>query len=380
VIGLVLAFIAGNIYKISLFASDVRVSVLDVVVILMTIFAVVTHHKTINIKNLKSPLGLFLLIALISLIPAYFRFGLSAVEVGGLYLLRFAVYASLFWTVQKLFKPSQIGKVITVLGLTLVITGLGQYILLPDVRFLKTLGWDDHYYRVVGTLLDPGFMGIMLVMFLVFLSEFKDRAHKLLWVVTYISLLLTYSRSSYLAYLVAMAFVAYKNKSIKFLLITWTILILSVPILPRASSGEGVKLERTSSIQARLDNWRNSLFIIKDNPITGVGFNTYRYAQKQYGFISDSDWQTTHAGAGADSSLLFVGATTGLIGLMCYLLYLSTLWKYEKMRPALLAILVHSWFLNSLFYPFVMVFLALFMANSLPSIPSESGSPKRRLQ
>jgi O-antigen ligase len=320
------------------------------------------------------------LIALVSLIPAYFRFGLTAVEVGGLYLLRFAIYASLFWTVQKLFKPSQIGKVITVLGLTLVITGLGQYLLLPDVRFLKILGWDDHYYRVVGTLLDPGFMGIMLVLFLVFLSEYKDRAHKLLWVVTYISLLLTYSRSSYLAYLVAMTFVAYKNKSIKFLLITWTILILSVPILPRASSGEGVKLERTSSIQARLDNWRNSLFIIKDNPITGVGFNTYRYAQKQYGFISDSDWQTTHAGAGADSSLLFVGATTGLIGLMCYLLYLSTLWKYEKMRPALLAILVHSWFLNSLFYPFVLVFLALFMANSLPSAPSETGSPKRRLQ
>lgn len=379
-IGLVLAFIAGNIYKITLFSSDVRVSVLDLVVFFLVLFALYKNHIYIPLKNLKTPLGIFIIVALASLIPAYFRFGQKAVIVGVLYLVRFGLYASLFWVFKKLFNSNQIKKLIMVLGLTLVFTGLVQYFLMPDIRFLKTFGWDDHYYRVVGTLLDPGFMGIMLVMFLVFLSEFKDRVHKMLWVVSYIALLLTYSRSSYLAYLVTMGFVAYKKKSIKFLLITWTILALSVPILPRASSGEGVKLERTSSIQARLDNWRNSVVIIKDNPVLGVGFNTYRYVQKQYGFISESDWQTTHAGAGADSSLLFVGATTGVVGLICYLLYLSSLWKYEKMRPVLVAVLVHSWFLNSLFYSFVLVFLALFMVNSLPSALYEPGSRKNRLQ
>ena len=82
------------------------------------------------------------------------------------------------------------------------------------------------------------------------------------------------------------------------------ILGLTIVILPRVSSGEGVKLERMSTVWARIASWKKAWEIFSDNPIIGVGFNTYRYAQKAS--------PESHAGAGSDSSILLVMATTGI--------------------------------------------------------------------
>ena len=98
-----------------------------------------------------------------------------------------------------------------------------------------------------------------------------------------------------------------------------------------------------------------------------MGFNSYRYAQRDYGFL-EKDWQENHAGAGADSSLLFVLATTGLIGLMAY----SWLWlgiyklalkaKSAVFLASLTALCAHSFFLNSLFYAWIMAWLWMLVA------------------
>lgn len=366
---LLVAFAVGNFYKFSVISPDVHVSLLDIAVSLLTVVAIFR-----NKLKIEKYLVLFLGLGLISLIPACFHYGQSATLVGLLYLARFAVYALFAWTIKSLLKPEGTTQLILILGILLVTVGLGQYFLFPDVRALQVAEWDPHYFRVVGTLLDPGFMGIMLLLFMLFLTELKDNFFKIIWGFTYLAFILTYSRSSYLAYIVAMGFVAFKRKSLRLLLFTWLLLGISLPLLPRASSGEGVKLERTSSIQARITNWLQAATIFKEHPVLGVGFNVYRYAQNEYGFLGESKWLQSHAGAGADSSLLFVGATTGLIGLMAYLFYLDGLWKNSKIKPYLVAILVHSLFLNSLFYPFVLVFLALLTDCKLPSTLSESDS------
>src|SRR3989338_6680935 len=46
--------------------------------------------------------------------------------------------------------------------------GLGQYIFLPDTRFLLSYGWDEHYWRLIGTVLDPNYMGVMMGMIVLF--------------------------------------------------------------------------------------------------------------------------------------------------------------------------------------------------------------------
>lgn len=372
---LFVAFAVGNFFKFSLFSPDVHISVLDIVVLELSLVALFKNKIKIN-----KYLGIFLGVSLVSLILAYFHYGLSATLVGFMYLLRFAVYASFGWTIGKLIGVSDRSKLIILLGTLTVVIGLGQYFLFPDIRSLQIAEWDPHYYRVVGTLLDPGFIGIILVMFLVFLSDGKNYLFKLLWAASYFALAFTYSRSSFLAFLIAMAYVAWRKKSWNFLLFTWFLLGITLPLLPRASSGEGVKLERTSSIEARLVNWTNAATIFRDHPILGVGFNVYRYAQNEYGFLGESKWLRSHAGAGADSSLLFVGATTGLIGLSAYFFYLDSLWKNLTLRPYLLALLVHSLFLNSLFYPFVLIFLALLTDCKLPSALFASDSQKHQSQ
>ncbi|MBT4681133.1 MAG: hypothetical protein HOB74_03620, partial [Candidatus Pacebacteria bacterium] len=47
-------------------------------------------------------------------------------------------------------------------GLFIAVSGLVQYLLLPDTRFLWYSGWDDHYFRLIGTQFDPNFTGIIL--------------------------------------------------------------------------------------------------------------------------------------------------------------------------------------------------------------------------
>ena len=302
---------------------------------------------------------------IISLINAIWHFLPIQVLGGGTYLLRWLVYASFSNVKIQLF------KLLPILGFGMVILGLGQYLLYPDIRNLFPLGWDLHYYRVVGTLLDPGFIGLIFVFTLIYLV--LNNFHKFTWFLTYLALALTYSRSSYLAFFMAFSWIAFKRKSWKIFAATFCILLSTLFLLPRGSDGEGVKLERTSSVWARADSWKTAWNIFAQNPILGVGFNTYRYAQNA---STDS-----HAGAGTDSSLLLVLATTGIVGFVFYLKYLKYLWRLGTndlvLSASLIAVFVHSLFLNSQFYPHVMLWIALLLQRHFDLFPQSISSSVR---
>lgn len=335
---LIVAFLAGNLYKFS------HVSPLDVVVGILWILKL---PRILNRTNkLLKPILAFGIVGVISLLVASFRFSPAEISVSAMYLLRFLIYSSLSGVMIQSI------KVIPILGISTAIVGIFQYLLYPDTRALTAFGWDPHYYRIVGTLLDPGFTGLILVLTIVYLviNNYK----KIWWVIVYLALALTYSRASYLAFFTAFTWLSYQRKTWKYFLVSLCLITVTVTILPRWSGGEGVKLERTSTIWARIASWRKAWQIFSDNPVIGVGFNTYRYAQKAS--------IKSHAGAGSDSSILLVMATTGIIGLLFYLRYIKNLWGINNnliVTTSLVAVLIHSIFLNSLFYPAVMLWLAL---------------------
>lgn len=314
------------------------------------------------LPNIKKPVLSFFLVGVTSLFTALFRFSMSEVFVGGLYLLRWLVYASFSNIKIQLF------KLLPILGFGMAILGLGQYLLFPDIRGLFPLGWDLHYYRVVGSLLDPGFTGLILVFTLVYL--FLNKFPKLTWIITYLTLALTYSRSSYLAFFIAFSWISYQKRTWKYILVSLCLITVTVTVLPRAADGEGVKLERTYSVWARAESWKTAWNIFVQNPILGVGFNTYRYAQNAS--------PESHAGAGVDSSLLLVLATTGIIGFVIYLKYLKYLWSLGKndlvLSTSLITVFVHSLFLNSQFYPHVMLWIALLLQRHFQLFPQSIGS------
>lgn len=351
-LALIIAFSFGNIYRFSLFSPEIRISALDIVVFSMTLLAWPKAIKQFN--HLITPIFVFFIVGLISLIFAIPVYGLTAVGVGSMYLLRWVLYSLFFASIIQLIKSKQIVYILYSISIITAILSLAQYVIFPDIRSLAVAEWDPHYFRVVGTFLDPGFTGLILVFTLIF---FTLRRNKFLWVLAYIPFALTYSRSSYAAFLASMAYIAWKIKGWKFFLGILILFTVTIAILPRAPDGEGVKLERTNSIQARIDSWTTAWKIFTQHPILGIGFNTYRYAQGAS--------LKSHAGAGSDSSLLFVAATTGLVGLIVYLWYLSRLRTINyELQATLVAVLVHSIFLNSLFYPAVMVWIALLLSAS----------------
>lgn len=353
------------------FPPEVNLYLTDLVLVLLICTWLVGRFflakKPYQWPTLAKPIRLFALLAALSLALNAGRLSGDEIFVSGLYLLRWIVYAGLYFVISNLKwrgRPFLIWAGTATAGF-----GLIQYFLWPDIRPLQIYGWDIHYYRLVGTLLDPGFTGLILGLTLILLVVYfkpKKIVFYVLFSLVYVALALTYSRSSYLAYLTGMSVLAFLKKSTRIFLAVIVLGVFTWVILPQNTadfSGEGVNLQRKSTVNARLVNWQQTLRIITDHPFVGVGFNAYRYIQRDYGF-SGMAWQTTHAGAGADASLLFVWATTGILGLLAYLwLWVRALnAKSLILISSVAALFVHTFFLNSLFYPWVMGWMWVLLA------------------
>lgn len=262
-------------------------------------------------------------------------------------------------------------------GLLVVMFGLLQYWLLPDTRFLSVLGWDDHYFRLISTLFDPAFTGMVLVLLiLVFIAQQKNTLLYLAALVaTSIALGLTFSRSSFVALgvgLLVLALLMMWRKKLKAVAVTKMAVIacmvlVTVWLAPKPT-GEGVNLTRSSTITAR------------SSQITGV-VSSMQPVQWLVGtglfiplnHLSGPATSTTvpdHAHA-PDNILVFVLYSFGVVG--CLVLALALYQQRQLFRgwswwaPALvLATLTHSLFNNTFFQPFIWLYLwGLLMASRL---------------
>jgi len=321
---------------------------------------------------------LFFIAAAIPLFLSISWLGTRNTLVSSLYLIRLIAYSSIYFAFSLLKlstkKTQKIFQFLYWVGALVAVFGLLQYIFYPDIRPLVSYGWDPHLYRVVSTFLDPGFTGLILVLSLIIALEnsFHHR-RKTLDVLPaipiYLALILTYSRSSYLVLILATAFIFFSQKKPRLFWLFLIFFLTSIFLAPRPA-GEGIRLERTSTIEARLQSYRRGINIFLKKPILGIGFNSYRYAQNKF-LSSANQTLTNRAGSSPDSSLILVLATTGIIGLTVFGLMASKIVSplLEKSKEptnnlisaSFIAILIHSLFLNSLFYPAVMIWFFLLL-------------------
>jgi hypothetical protein len=172
-------------------------------------------------------------------------------------------------------------------------------------------------------------------------------------ILTYLGLALTYSRSSFLSLVTASLFVSYKIKKTIIFIATLILVLATILFLPK-QPGEGTKLDRTSSIKAKIENYQEGIKTFISSPIIGHGYDNLFY-------VRQINIPESHSNFGFDGSLLTILATTGLIGFGLFLVGSIHLFQKSSLpfQTLLVALFVHSLFANSLLYPWTLVFLIL---------------------
>ena len=361
----------GQLAKLPLGVVGVSVYLHDFLLLILWLWLIVFKRDQVFKDKLFKRGLLFVIVAFLSWLVAYFSYGKASLFNLG-YLVRVVLLSGVYFVLPFFDKSKdQILKLVRLSIFWLILFGWVQYLFFPDLTMLKYLGWDDHYFRMTGSLLDPNFFGLMVVLgFGLELWQGKSFLKKMLYL---ISLGLTYSRSSWLSFVLMVVCwgvnLLFSKTALKSFgqrvkqnlkkgfkaagVFVWLSLALVVFFLLPRPEGEGGDLARTASVISRYRSWDQAVEIFTERPLLGVGFNNYRLAQKDKGYLSQADWQTNHAGAGADNSYLFVLATTGVLGLIAFGYFLSSLSPWWLMAP----IMVHSLLNNSWFYPWVLVFV-----------------------
>lgn len=369
----------SNFPEINLYATDFLAG-------LICVFWFAGRQRSQNrAAPLEKPMLLFLASAAFSLLINLPALSARDALVSSLYLVRITVYGVLYLSLYVLFSKKVVDIEKVLLGLVTVggaisIFSWYQYFFYPDLRPFAVWGWDEHYKRIFGTFLDPGFTAIILVfnILLIFglLLERKKqvlstRALLVFTVLTsFLALFFTYSRSGFLALAAGLVVLGIIRRGAWiFVLLAMLFLLLGISLIPKNLS-EGTDLARTTSTFARVTSWENALKTFLSSPLFGVGFNSYRYAQEGRGFITRE--KTLHSGAGTDSSLLLVLATTGIVGFVLFtnlLLGFLDLGidNYKTLGGAvflasLASLFTNSLFINSIFFPQVLGWMAILAA------------------
>lgn len=342
------------------FGQIIRIQILhplDIIAILGgSVALVLRYKKPIIFKFLEN----FLVVLIFGWIFSFFIFDSSGVLYGLLYLLRLAAYFYFFLYVYNFVHKSVQNKNLVVDSLLVValvsaLFGWIQFFWIPDIKPFFTYGWDEHLFRLVGTFFDPSYLGMIIVFGLMLAIE---RKKKLAVIFLFLSLAFTYSRASYLAFLVGAGYLAFVSGKLTKWFLTFAALVVVVMALP-TSKNHSIEFTRTFSAVARIENYKTTLEIFKKSPIFGVGYNNLCLAYNKYvGYQSVS----SHACSGSDSSIVFLLATSGLAGLFSFLLIVRVMWRFTKSRllkSSLLALFVHSLFSNSVFYPWILSFVLI---------------------
>lgn len=322
---------------------------------------------------------IFILIAAVSLIFTPLHLNQNQFLTSFFYLIRFASFVLLGYLIYAKAFPKLANNVYFVLiysGIGLAILGLLQLVFIPDLMFLTQKGWDPHYFRTVSTFLDPNFTGLYLALTLLLLFNINLNSLKK-WKIAvislvYIALLTTFSRGAYLAFGVSFITLSLITKSSKLFILSIIMVIglgLGFSMYQQAvATPRGI--DRAQSASFRIDTWQQGLIVFQKAPILGVGYNTYRFAVSEYN-LGSNEFSKSRGSSSNDSSLLFILATTGIIGFVSYLCFLATVLyvgfeNHVRKNVAgviiisgLTGLLLASFFSNNLFYPFILIWIML---------------------
>ncbi len=341
---LILFFYIAAFFSLSLgefgqfpFGSSFSISITDI--LLSFNFAALLVWNIGIQKNLKLPSGFIFLIIFWALLilSLFFSLNLS----GWLYLIRFIIYSSTLYITYSLVKSKilnlqEIFSLLKIVTVALAVIGLLQLLFFPDLESLANIGYDPHKNRIFSTFLDPNFLGTFLNFALVILiyqlvsapfesagRYLKDHKWQLVTsLLLFVTVILTYSRSAYLMLAISLGIVL-MVKNLKLLAgfaVITLILFLTFPPFNQRING-AFKVDKSAA--ERFLSWDKGITIFQNQPILGVGFNNIRNYSIDKKLVETYSANGGNAGAGIDSSLIFILATSGILGFLGFALFLT---------------------------------------------------------
>jgi len=338
-------FFFGQLLRVNLFG--ISFPIIDLSLIALSVANLYLFLKTPS-KLHKEGL-LFFILNILFLLFNYKTINLSSLS----YFLRLSSLLSLLIFPSNLFKSSLNIKFFNIVILANTIFSLIQYFFWPNFTYFSSQNWDPHLYRLVGTFFDPTFTALIFLLFIINIYfNYKNNLLKnFLLTLSYFALSLTYSRSTLIAFTVSFIYIFLTKKEYKKIFFIILLVTSTIFLLPR-KDGEGTKLERTSSIKAKIENYKNAFSLYQKSPLLGIGYNNISQ------FRLDKNPQS-HSNSAFDSSLINILITTGPLGLYLFL----KLFKNQSNKKNLfvnslyLSVFVHSLFANSLLYPWTLFYL-----------------------
>ncbi|MBO8129069.1 MAG: O-antigen ligase family protein [Peptococcaceae bacterium] len=212
----------------------------------------------------------------------------------------------------------------------IAVFGIIQYVFKIDTGLWKHAK-DTAQFRIVSIFSNPNALAAYFNMILAFTVAsvllLKDKKQKLLYLlvslVIFVALLLTFSRSAWIAFVImVLYFVFVWNKK---WLIAIPVFLASTPfILPQGMINRFAKLfdptyYQMSSEYGRLAFWAAALEKIKENPLLGVGLGMFGDSVALRHNIPFATW--------VDNHYLKLGAEIGVPGLICFMLLLFMLFR-----------------------------------------------------
>lgn len=399
---LFLSIVAGQFARISL-STDVRggsaIIGTDIIVILIAatwVWQRISVNRSQKVEYpLRKPILLFLAIATLSFIVGFSTlvqvnsFDVRSIILSFSYLFRFAAYAALYFMARDFVSVSEKNRnflinSIFVTGILVSIGGFLQLIFIPDfTSFAHYYGWDPHEDRLLGTFFDPNFIGTYLAFIMALgFGLFPTTSKKQKWLIGLtvlicaVALLLTFSRTGYLAFLFAFLIIGVL-RSPKILIVGITCMTIALLSSPRAMQRvtDGLSIDATGL--KRIYSWDKGIRLLANFPILGVGYNNLAPVQDYYALVDEFDVNNR---GGLENSFLTILVTTGLAGGFAYIWLWGAsikrsmkLWFRKKLNfkirnegltiaTALLALIISSMFINSLLYPFLLVHIWLVSA------------------
>ena len=357
----------------------------------------------IHVKRLVVLIGVFLGWSLFTLVVHASDLMFREFAVAGLYWVRLATHLLLLPALliltsdhvhRKKLKQWFVASVVLLLML-----GFFQLIFIPRLAdiavlgvpssILQRAGWDPHIGRMVSTWLDPNFFGGLIIVSVPVIGIFVSSRVRAATLVALLLVALAYTQSrSALIGLVGsgvlgtfLAWFKYPQRLsvhrgvqigvLVSVVIMWA--VLAAVLL-------GDRFTNVFEYDPTVELRRESLRVVwgqllVPNAVIGIGYNTYQFAAQEVGLISSF---ATHSRAGADNSFLTIWVTTGIVGLALYLSiwgYISNiliaLWIRRNsllsfaVALSIVALTIHSQFVNSFLYSHLIIVLMIICALAL---------------